>query len=122
MASTSSATKLSSAPQTRSRRAKAEAAREAAAVKHEPVAKASKLSAESVTTIASRSRSGSAKADKSAPDEANLYERSSNDSFESVKSDDEDNSASHAECMKFASQLDELNLFVREKNDSFLFF
>lgn len=43
-----------------------------------------------------------------------LYERSSNESFDSMKSDDEENSASRAECLKFATQLDELNLFVSE--------
>lgn len=45
---------------------------------------------------------------------SSLYERSSNDSFESIKSttDEEDNMSSRAQCLKFASQLDELNLFV----------
>lgn len=42
----------------------------------------------------------------------NLYERSSNDSFESTKSDD-DGSTSRANCLKFASELNQFNLYVK---------
>ena len=64
------------------------------------------------TTAAAKSASAADVEEEKASRE--LYERSSNESFDSMKSDDEENSASRAECLKFATQLDELNLFVSE--------